>query len=289
VPLAAGSAVNNGIRIVAQKLSENLKQGFVIENQPGAAGLIGAGNVAKAAPDGYTFGGFNDSIMTMLPNIQPRMPWDILKDFEPVSLVATVEWGLVVSSDAPQHSAADLIASAKKAPGQINYSSGGNGSPQHIAMALFASQAGVQMTHVPYKGATQAAMGVGGNEVNAAFQGIATVSSLIKAGKVRLIGVTTPRRMPQYPDVPTVAESGLPGFEFNSWFAMMAPAGTPKPILQFWSAEIDKALKDPEVRDKLIALGLTPRGTTPDALGTAMRAQLTRYGTLIKQAGITGG
>jgi tripartite-type tricarboxylate transporter receptor subunit TctC len=128
---------------------------------------------------------------------------------------------------------------------------------------------------------------VAGNEVHAAFQGIATVNSLVKAGKVRLIGVTTPRRLPQFPDVPTVADSGLPGFEFNSWFALMAPAGTPKPILQFLSAEIGKALVDPEVRDKLIAQGLTPRGTTPDELGTAMRAQLTRYGQLIKQAGIT--
>jgi tripartite-type tricarboxylate transporter receptor subunit TctC len=287
VPLAAGSAVDNGIRIVAQKLSENLKQGFVIENQPGAAGLIGAGNVAKAAPDGYTFGGFNDSIMTMLPNIQPKMPWDILKDFEPVSLIATVEWGLVVNADAPQHSAADLIAAAKQAPGKINYSSGGNGSPQHIAMALFASQAGVQMTHVPYKGATQAAMGVAGNEVLTAFQGIATVNSLIKSGKVRLIGVTTPKRMPQFPDVPTVSESGLPGFEFNSWATLMAPAGTPPAIVHAMAAAVQKVLADPQVRDKLIAQGLTPRGTTPEELGTATRAQLAKYGALIKQNGIT--
>ena len=147
------------------------------------------------------------------------MPWDILKDFEPVSLVATVEWGLVVNTDAPDQERRRPDRRARKAPGKINYGSGGNGSPQHIAMALFASQAGVQMTHVPYKGATQAAMGVAGKEVDAAFQGIATVNSLIKAGKLRLIGVTTPRRMPQFPDVPTVSESGLPGFEFNSWFA----------------------------------------------------------------------
>ncbi|MEO6016986.1 MAG: tripartite tricarboxylate transporter substrate binding protein [Polaromonas sp.] len=287
VPLAAGSAVDNAARIVAQKMGQNMGQSIVIENQPGAAGLIGAGTVAKAAPDGYTLGGFNDSIMTMLPNMQTKMPWDILRDFEPVSLVATVEWGLVVGVDAPQRSAADLIAAARKAPGQINYGSGGNGSPQHIAMALFDSQAGVSMTHVPYKGATQAAMGVAGNEVLTAFQGIATVNSLIRANKVRLIGVTTPRRLPQFADVPTVSESGLPGFEFNSWFALMAPAGTPKAIVQLLHAEIAKALSDPEVREKLIAQGLTPRGTSPDELGKAMRAQLTRYGALIKQANIT--
>ena len=287
VPLAAGSAVDNAARIVAQKMAQNMGQAIVVDNKPGAAGLIGAGEVAKAAPDGYTIGGFNDSIMTMLPNMNAKMPWDILKDFEPVSLVATVEWGLVVPTEAAQKSAADLIASAKKAPGQLNYSSGGNGSPQHIAMALFASQAGLQMKHVPYKGATQAAMGVAGKEVDAAFQGIATVSSLIKAGKVRLVGVTTPARMPQFPEVPTVSESGLAGFEFNSWFAMMAPAGTPKNILNTLAAEVQKALADPEVREKLNAQGLTPRGTSPEDLGTAMRAQLAKYGALIKQNNIT--
>ena len=287
VPLAAGSAVDNAARIVAQKMGQNMGQAIVIENQPGAAGLIGAGNVAKSAPDGYTLGGFNDSIMTMLPNLQPKMPWDILRDFTPVSLVATVEWGLVVNANAPQRSAADLIASARKAPEKINYGSGGNGSPQHIAMALFTSQAGIVMTHVPYKGATQAAMGVAGNEVQAAFQGIATVNSLIRAGKVRLIGVTTQRRLPQFADVPTVSESGLSGFEFNSWFALMAPSGTPNAILQTLHSEITKALADPEVREKLIAQGLTPRGTSPDELAQAMRVQLARYGSLIKQAAIT--
>ena len=287
VPLAAGSAVDNAARIVAQKMGQNMGQSIVIENQPGAAGLIGTERVAKAAPDGYTLGGFNDSIMTMLPNLQAKMPWDILRDFEPVSLVATVEWGLVVGADAPQRSAADLLASARSAPGKINYGSGGNGSPQHIAMALFASQAGVSMTHVPYKGATQAAMGVAGNEVHAAFQGIATVNSLVRAGKVKLIGVTTPRRMPQFPDVSTVSESGLAGFEFNSWFALMAPAGTPKAIVLTLQNEVAKALADPEVREKLIAQGLSPRGTTADELGRATRAQLSRYGDLIKQAGIT--
>jgi tripartite-type tricarboxylate transporter receptor subunit TctC len=271
VPLAAGSAVDNAARIVGQKMGQNLGQPIVIENQPGAAGLIGAGNVAKAAPDGYTIGGFNDSIMTMLPNMQAKMPWDIVKDFEPVALVATVEWGLVVNAESPIRTAADLIAAAKKAPGQINYGSGGNGSPQHIAMALFASHAGLNVKHVPYKGATQAAMGVAGKEVDAAFQGIATVTSLVKAGKLRLIAVTTPRRLPQFPDVPTVSESGLPGFEFNSWFAIMAPAGTPRTVVQSLAAEVQKALADPEVREKL----------------SAMKAQLARYGALIRQNGIT--
>src|SRR6266436_5629016 len=223
VPLAAASAVDNAARILAQRMSQNMGQSIVVENQPGAAGLIGAERVAKAAPDGYIIGGFNDSIMTMLPNLHATMPWDILKDFEPISLVATVEWGLVVNNDAPYRTAADLIAAAKANPGKINYGSGGNGSPQHVAMELFASLAGISLTHVPYKGATQAAVGVAAGEVPVAFQGLATVTGLLKGGKLRLIAVTTPQRLPQFADVPTVSESGLPGFEFNSWATVMTP------------------------------------------------------------------
>ena len=286
VPLAAGSAVDNAARILAQKMSQSMGQQIVVENQPGAAGLIGTEHVAKAAPDGYTIGGFNDSIMTMLPNLQSNLTWDILKDFDPVSLVATVEWGLVVNNDTPYHSAADLIAAAKASPGRINYGSGGNGSPQHIAMALFDATAGVQMTHVPYKGATQAALGVAAGDVPVAFQGLATVAGLVKGGKLRLIGVTTRNRLPQFANVPTVAESGLPGFEFNSWFAVMVPAGTPKEIVARLNAEIAKALADPETRDKLAAQGLSARGTSAEELGSATRAQLARYGQLFRQANI---
>jgi len=257
VPLAAGSAVDNAMRIVTERVSENIGQGIVIENQPGAAGLIGTERVAKAAADGYTIGGFNDSIMTMLPNLYAKLPWDIVKDFEPVSLMATVEWGLVTTSDSPYRTAADLIAAAKASPGKINYGSGGNGSPQHVAMELFATTAGISLTHVPYKGATQAAVGVAAGEVSVAFQGLATV-----------------------------AESGLPGFAFNSWATVVAPAGTSKEIISRLNAEIVKALSAPDVREKLMAQGLTPRGSSPEELRRATREQLARYATLMKQAGI---
>ena len=286
IPLAAASAVDNAARIVAQRMADNMKGAIVVENVPGAAGLIGAERIARSAPDGYTIAGFNDSIMTMLPNMHAKMPWDILKDFDPVSLVATVEWGLVASSGAPYASAGELIAAAKAAPGRINYGSGGNGSPQHIAMALFASNAGVSLTHIPYKGATQAALDVAAGQVPVAFQGLATVASLVRGGKLKLIGVTTPSRLPQFPEVPTVSESGLPGFEFNSWFAVMVPAGTPKDIVARLHAEIVKALADPDVREKLNALGLTPRGTSPEELRRATAEQLAKYARLMKQAGI---
>jgi tripartite-type tricarboxylate transporter receptor subunit TctC len=287
VPLAAASAVDNAARIVARRISTNMGQQIVIENQPGAAGLIGAERVAKSAPDGYTIGAFNDSIMTMLPNLYPKMPWDILRDFEPVSLVATVEWGLVANNNAPYKNAGDLIAAAKAEPGKIFYASGGNGSPQHIAMALFASNAGISLTHVPYKGATQAAVDIAGGQVPVGFQGLATVTSLVRGGKLRLIGVTTPARLPQFSDVPTVAESGLPGFTFNSWFTIVAPAGTPKEIVERLNAEILKALADPDVREKLVDQGLTIRGTSAQELGIATREQLAKYARLIKQSNIT--
>jgi len=286
VPLAAASAVDNALRIVAQKMSVNMGQSIVVENQPGASGQIGATVVAKAAPDGYTLGGFNDSIMTMLPNMGTKLPWDILKDFEPVSLVATIEWGLVANNNAPYRNAGDLIAAAKANPGKIDYGSGGNGSPQHIAMALFANNAGLKMTHVPYKGASQAATGVAAGDVPVAFQGLATVAGLARGGKLKLIGVATKERLPQFPDAPTVSESGMPGFEFSSWATLMAPAGTPKEILNRLHAEVAKALQDPEVRARLIDQGLTPRGTSPTELDAATRAQLARYQKLFREAGI---
>ena len=286
VPLAAASAVDNAARIVAQRMSQNMGQSIVVENQPGAAGLIGADRVAKAAPDGYTLGAFNDSIMTMLPNLHATLPWDILKDFEPVSLVATVEWGLVANNDAPFKTVADLIAAAKANPGKINYGSGGNGSPQHVAMELFAATAGLSLTHVPYRGATQAALDVASGQVTVAFQGLSTVTSLVRGGKLRLLAVTTRSRLAQFPDVPTVSESGLPGFEFTSWFALMAPAHTPKPIIGRLNDEVRKALADPDVRERLNDQGLTIQGSSAEELGAATRAQLAKYARVMKEANI---
>ncbi len=286
IPLAAASAVDNAARLVAQRMAESLGQPFVVENLPGAAGLIGAERVAKAAPDGYTLGAFNDSVMTMLPNLHEKMPWDTLRDFAPVSLVGTIEWGLVVSNDSPLRNAGDLVAAARANPGKLNYGSGGNGSPQHVAMALFASTAGIQLTHVPYKGATQAALDIASGQVPVGFQGLGTVASLVRGGKLRLVGVSMAQRHPQFPDVPTVSESGLPGFRFNSWFTLMAPAATPREIIGRLHAEVVKALAIPDVREKLAAQGFTPVGSTPEELATATREQLARYAALMKQAGI---
>src|ERR1700710_1342310 len=286
VPLAAASAGDVAARVVTQKMADNMGQQFVILNQPGASGLIGAEAVARAEPDGYTIGGFNDSIMTMVPNLQAKMRWDILKDFEPVSLVATVEWGLIANNNASFKTAADLIAAAKAAPGKIDYGTGGPGSPQHLAMAMFASAAGISLTHVPYKGATQAATDVAAGQIPVAFQGLGTVAALVRGGTVKLIGVTTKERLAQFPDVPTVSESGLPGFVFNSWFAILAPAKTPNDIIARLNAEVVKAIGDPDVRHKLEELGFAPRGTSPEELRNLTRDQLAKYARVIKEMGL---
>lgn len=282
IPLAAGSAVDNGARVLTQKMGSDLGQPFVLENIPGSSGLIGADRVAHAAPDGYTLGGFNDSVLTMIPHIYPKAGWDALTDFAPISLVGTIEWGLVVKPDSPFHTVDDFIKAAKASPGKLNYGSGGSGSPQHIAMAMFASRAGINVTHVPYKGATPAAVAVAGGEVDAAFQGLGTVTSLIQGGKLRLLAVSTQKRLPQYPDVPTVAESGLPDFFFNSWFALVAPKGTPKEIIDRQYTAVRHALDDPDTNAKLVAQGITVRGMPPDEFGRAIAAQYELYRKVIQ-------
>jgi len=286
IPLAAGSAVDNAARVITVKMGENMGQGFVVENIAGSSGLIGAERVARAAPDGYTIGGYNDSILTMVPHMMAKMPWNALTDFEPISLVGTIEWGLVVRADGPYKTLADFINAAKANPGKLNYSSGGNGSPQHIGMALVTSRVNLDISHVPYKGATPAAVAVAAGEVDAAMQGLGTVTALIQAGKLRLLAVSTAARLTQYPTVPTFTEAGMKDFTFNSWFAMVAPAGTPKPIIDKLSDEVRKALNDPSTCEKLQAIGVTPRGTTPAEFGVATRAQYELYKKLIQDKGI---
>lgn len=286
IPLAAGSAVDNAARVLAQKMSLGLGQNIVIENAPGSSGLIGADRVAKAPADGYTIGGFNDSVLTMVPHIYPRAPWNALSDFDPLSLVGTIEWGLIVKDDSPYKTVADYIAAAKAAPGKLTFGSGGSGSPQHIAMALFNTSAGIKQLHVPYKGATPAAVAVAAGEVDASLQGLGTVTSLIQSGKVRLLAVSTAKRLAQYPQVPTVDESGLKNFFFNSWFAMVLPAGVPKDISDRLNAEVRSALADPETRDKLIAQGFTLRGSTAAEMGAATKVQFERYRKVIQDNSI---
>ena len=288
VPLAAGSAVDVAARLLAAKMSQNMGQTVVVENVVGAAGIIGASQLAKAAPDGYTIGGFNDSILTMVPNLNPNTPFNPMTDFVPVSRVAIIEFSIAVAANSPWKSAADLVAAAKAAPGRYTYASGGNGSPQHMGGALFSAHTGINLKHVPYRGASQAAQDVAGGQVDITVQGIATVAALAKGGKLKLIGVMADQRHPEYPDTPTLKEAGIAGFDYSTWFGLTLPKGAPKEIVDRLQAEVVKALGDAELRQRFAATGLRPEGSSPQAMANHVREQLARYGKAIKDNDIKG-
>ena len=288
VPLAAGSAVDVAARLLAQKMSANMGQGIAVENIVGAAGIIGAAQLAKAPPDGYTIGGFNDSILTMVPNLNASTPFNPMTDFAHISQVATVEFGIAVPSTSPFKTAAEFVAAAKANPGKFSYASGGNGSPQHLAGALFAAHTGIDIRHVPYRGASQAAQDTASGQTDVTLQGIATVAALVKAGKLRLIGVMGNTRQGEYPQVPTLAEQGIGGFDFSTWFALTAPPGTPRAIVDRLQRESVRALADPEIKERYAGLGLKPNGSTPEQLTALIRDQLARYGKAIKDNNIKG-
>jgi len=285
MPLQAGSAVDVMVRIVAERMSSNMGRQVVVENQPGAAGMIGAERVKKAAPDGYTIGVLNDSILTMIPNVRP-VPYDPLKDYVPIGVVAGITWVMVANNDLPAKTVGDLVALAKNQPGKLNYSSGGNGSPQHVAMEAFKAATGIELTHIPYKGATQAALDVISNQVQVHFSAVSIVQPFINAGRVRALGVPSTKRSPLLPNVPTMAEAGVPGFEWQTWASLVAPVGTPRPIVARLNAELVKALSAPDVREKLIAQGLDPIGSSPETVTQWTQDGLKRMRLIVDRAGI---
>jgi tripartite-type tricarboxylate transporter receptor subunit TctC len=285
MPLQAGSAVDVMIRIVVQKMSDNMGQQIVVENQPGAAGLIGAERLKRAAPDGYTIGTLNDSILTMIPNIR-TVPYDPVKDFVPVSVVAGITWVMVANNDLPVKTVPEFIALAKSRPGKLDYSSGGNGSPQHVAMEAFKAATGTYVVHIPYRGATQAALDVISNQVQVHFSAVSIVLPYIRSGRMRALGVPSAARSPLLPNVPTMAEAGIPGFEWRTWASIVVPVGTPRPIVERLNAEVVKAVNAPEVRDKLIAQGLEPVGSPPETVTQWTQDGLKRMREIVKRAGI---
>ena len=285
MPLQAGSAVDAMIRIVAQKMGDDMGRAIVIENQPGAAGVIGAERVKRAPPDGYTLGALNDSILTMIPNIRP-VSYDPVKDYAPVSVVAGITWVLVSNNDLPVKTVPELIAYAKARPGKLDYSSGGIGSPQHVAMEAFKAATGIYAVHIPYRGATQAALDVITNQVQIHFSALSIVLPHISAGRMRALGVPSESRSPLLPNVPTMAEAGLRGFEWRTWASIVAPLGTPQPVLDRLNAETIKAVAAPEVREKLVAQGFEPIGSAPDKVIQMTQDGLKRMAVVVKRAGI---
>jgi tripartite-type tricarboxylate transporter receptor subunit TctC len=288
VPLGAGTAVDVAARLLAQKMSENMGQPIVVENITGAAGSIGSDRLAKSAPDGYTIGGFNDSVLTMVPHLNANTPYNPVSDFAHISQVATIEFSIAVATNSPYKTASELVAAAKAAPGKITYASGGNGSPQHFGGALFASHTGIDIKHIPYRSANLAAQDVAGSQVDVTFQGIATVAALAKGGKMRLIGVMTDQRNPEFPDAPTLKEQGIQGFEYSTWFALTSPKGTPREIVDRLQREVVRALADPIIKERYAGLGLRPNGTTPEQVTSLVRDQLARYGKAVRDNNIKG-
>ena len=286
IPLQAGSAVDAMLRIVAERMSQNMGRQIVVENQPGAAGMIGAERIKRAAPDGYTIGILNDSVLTMIPNLR-KVPYDPVKDFVPVSIVAGIHWVMVVNNDLPAKNVGEFVALAKSRPGKLDYSSGGVGSPQHFATETFKVATGTYLVHIPYRGATQAALDVIPGQVQVHLGAVSILLPHIKSGKVRALAVPSPKRSPLLPEVPTMAEAGVAWFYWFTWAAVMMPVGTPKPILDRLHAETVKAVNDPGVREKLIAIGLEPIGSPPEQVTQWTEAGLKRMRDVVQRAGIT--
>ena len=286
VPFPPGGTADILGRMLGEKLATVTSQSVIIENRAGAAGGIAAQSVAKSPADGYTLLFGTTGTQTMNPAINSKLPYDSLKDFASVSNFAASPFVLVINPNIPAQNLKELIDLANKKPGALRYASFGTGSSAHMTGEMFKLRAGVDITHVPYKGATQAAVGAAAGEVDATLQGISTIVPLVQGNKARLIAVCTPQRMAQFPDVPTVSESGIPGFKMNSWFGLMAPAGTPKEIIAFLNREVTKALADPNVKERLIALGLFPVGSSADEMSSLVKSQLEHYRKVITQAGI---
>ena len=287
IPLAAGSAVDVAARLLAQKMSASLGQSVVIENITGAAGIIGADKLAKSPADGYTIGGFNDSILTMVPNINPNTPFNPLTDFSYITLAAAIEFSASVAVNSRFKNIGELVAAAKAAPDTITYASGGIGSPQHIAGALLSAHTGVKLKHVPYKGASQAAQGAAAGEVDVTFQGIATVAALVKAGKLRAIGFIGDKRSRELPDVPTFTEQGFGDAQVMSWYTIAVRAGTPPEIVNRIHDAAMKVVAGAETRERLDKASCdVPDARTPAEVQALYVADYARYGKLVKEAGI---
>jgi len=286
LPLAAGSSFDVVLRMIVQKMSEGLGQPIVVENQAGAAGMIGAERITRASPDGYTLAAFNDSLLTMVPNLRAKVPYDPVTSFAPVSLMVNNSWILVTHPSLQVSDVRGLIALAKSKPGAINYSSGGNGSPQHIAMALFESMAGIKLTHVPYKGTTQATLDVMSGQIPMMFSATNGVMGQLRDGKLRGLAVGGATRSPLFPAVPTVAETGLPGYEFVTWMGMFAPLNTPKEIIARLNSEVARALAAPDLRQRLNEQAVEVKTSTPEELSVLTKNRLAQMAKLIKDAGI---
>jgi tripartite-type tricarboxylate transporter receptor subunit TctC len=285
VPFPPGGPLDIVGRTIAQKIGEAWNQSVVVDNRPGAGGNIGADIVAKSPPDGYTILMGALSTHAVNPSLYARMPYDAVKDFAPITLVAVTPNVLVVNAALPVNSAKEFVAYAKANSGKLAFGSGSNGSAGHLAGELFKVETGTEIIHVPYKGGAPATQALLAGDTQFMFDNLANAMPQVKAGKLKALAVTTAERSKLAPDLPTMAEAGLPGFDIATWFGLFAPAGTPKEIVAKWNAEVTRILNSPDMRERLVAQGAEPAPMSPDQFAAFVRSEIAKYARIVKASG----
>ena len=286
LPFAAGSAVDVMARLYAQRMSENWKQQVVVDNRTGANGIIGTELAARSPADGYTVYLGNVATLAINPHLYAKLPYDVLRDFAPISLAAEINNTLVVHPSLPVKSVKELVAFAKARPGQLNYASGGVGSAQHIPMEMLKAMTGINIVHVAYKGLTPAFNDVVAGQVPMMICGVVTAAPLQRTGRLRMLATTGAKRTSATPDLPTLAEAGVPGYEFDSWTGFLVPAGTPPQIISRLNEEVVRITRLPETRERLTAVGFALVGSSPQEFADYIKANTARIGKVVRDAGI---
>jgi tripartite-type tricarboxylate transporter receptor subunit TctC len=284
VPFGVGGSADVYARFMGAKLQESMGQAFVIENRPGGGSIVGTDSVAKSAPDGYTLVMMSNT-HTVNETLIPKKPFELMRDLAPISGVNASDLLMVVHPSVPANDLKEFIALAKSRPGALNYASSGPGTPYHMAGELFKAMAGVDIVHVPHKGSDQARAAILGNQVQMMFDAITTMAAQARAGKVKLLATTGKTRSAITPEVPTVAEAGLPGYEATIWLGLMAPAGTPRPVLEKLNTEINKVLNAPEVKESWTKQGAVPMGMTIDQFDKFLREDIVKWEKIVKLSG----
>jgi tripartite-type tricarboxylate transporter receptor subunit TctC len=285
VPFTAGSATDILARVVGDQLSRSLGQPFVIENKPGAGGIVGTQSAKDAAPDGYTLIAAGSGPFGINPGVYSKLPYDPLRDFELIGNIVLTPQSIVVGAQSPYRSIKDLVAAAKAKPGEISFASLGNGSTSHLTMEAFQAAAGIKLNHIPFKGSSDAQTQIIGGNVVVMSDTVPGVLAQVKAGKLRALGVAIPQRSPYLPDVPTLAEQGYPGFESVGWIGLAAPAKTPAPVLDRLNAEIRRMLQDPAVKARLESLAFTPVGDTREQFAAFVKSEIAKWSRVARESG----
>jgi tripartite-type tricarboxylate transporter receptor subunit TctC len=287
VPFPPGGPADALARVVSEKMTASLGKPVVVENRPGAGGNIGMEIGAKAAPDGYTLVLAPAGNLTVNPSLYRSVPYDVGRDFAPITVLATVPNILVVHPSVPAKTVTELVQYAKAHPGELNFSSPGNGSGAHLAGELLKSMAAIDMTHIPFNGIAPAVTAVLGGQVQVMFAGAPSVLQHVKSGKLRALGVASLKRIAAAPDLPTLAESGFPGFDVTSWYGVVAPAATSSEVVERLHSEMTRALSEPDVRERLAGLGAEPVGNTPAEFAATIRSETAKWSKIVKDAKIT--